>query len=62
MLTLTFPTSDYANEFGASRRYLPDTVTIEGDASAPVTSWPASVDVPALRRRRVLIDAPRRYC
>jgi uncharacterized protein YbaR (Trm112 family) len=61
VLTLSFPTPDYADEFGASRRYLPDTVTIEGDASAPVTSWPASIDVATLRRRRVLIDAPRRY-
>jgi uncharacterized protein YbaR (Trm112 family)/SAM-dependent methyltransferase len=62
VLTLTFPTPDYADEFGASRRYLPETVRIEADASLPVTSWPASVDLVSLRRRRVLIDAPRRYC
>jgi hypothetical protein len=62
VLTLSFPTPEYEDEFGASRRYLPDTLTLEADVSAPVASWPAAVDVEALRRRRVVIDAPRRYC
>ena len=62
MLTLTFPTAEYEDEFAAARRYLPDVLTLDGDASAPVTEWPASVDVETLRRRRVLIDAPPRYC
>jgi uncharacterized protein YbaR (Trm112 family) len=60
-LTLTFPTREYADEFAACRRYLPETITLEGDATVPVTAWPASIDVEALRRRRVLVDAPPRY-
>ncbi len=62
VLTLTFPTAEYEDEFAATRRYLPDVLTLDVDASAPVTEWPASVDVETLRRRRVLIDAPPRYC
>ncbi|HTM34062.1 MAG TPA: methyltransferase domain-containing protein [Vicinamibacterales bacterium] len=62
VLTLTFPTAQYEEEFAATRRYLPDVLTLDVDASAPVTEWPASVDVETLRRRRVLIDAPPRYC
>ena len=62
VLTLTFPTQDYADEFAASRRYLPETVIVDGDATLPVASWPDSVDVASLRRCRVVIDTPRRYC
>lgn len=61
-LTLAFPTPEYGDEFGACRRYLPDTLTVEADATRPVAEWPTAVDVEGLRRRRVLIDAPARYC
>lgn len=66
VLTLTFPTPEYDEEFGAVRRYLPDEVRVAADLAAPL-------DVPSLaaalgrrfddlRRRRVLLDVPERYC
>ena len=64
-LTLTFPTPEYEDEFGACRRYLPDTVTLPFPVTAPLeveatrTALGARYD--ELRRRLVLIDAPRRY-
>lgn len=65
-LTLTFPTPEYADEFGACRRYLPDTLDVPADLTGPLD--PAALeaalgaDYAALRRRRVFIDAPRHYC
>ena len=62
VLALAFPTPQYEEEFGECRRYLPDTLTLDGDLSAPMESLPAGLDVDGLRRQRVLIDVPRRYC
>jgi len=62
VLTLRFPTPEYEEEFGACRRYLPETLTLDADLSAPVSAATPGLDVQTLRRRRVLIDAPPRYC
>lgn len=62
VLTLTFPTPQYEEEFGECRRYLPDSLTLNGDFTGPVLSLTPDLDVDDLRRRRVLIDAPSRYC
>jgi hypothetical protein len=62
VLTLRFPTRTYEDEFGDCRRYLPDSLVVRGDLTAPIISPPADLDVNGLRRRRVLIDAPRHYC
>ncbi len=65
-LTLTFPTPEYADEFGGCRRYLPETLDVAADLTGPLD--PAALettlgaDYASLRRRRVLIDAPRHYC
>ena len=61
-LTLTFPTPEYEEEFGLAKRYLPADLTVEADLRGAIT--PADVGPPYgdLRRRRVLIDAPRGYC
>jgi hypothetical protein len=62
LLALTFPNAEYEEEFGECRRYLPESVVIPGDARGvldPGTLGPAAE---YLRRTRVLIDAPRRYC
>ena len=65
-LTLTFPTPEYGDEFGGCRRYLPDTLDVPADLTGPLD--PAALetalgaDYASLRRRRVLIDAPRHYC
>jgi hypothetical protein len=62
VLTLRFPTPEYEEEFGACRRYLPETLIVDADLSAPLSAATPGLDVDALRRRRVLIDAPPRYC
>jgi len=61
ILTLTFPTPEYEEEFGGSRRYLPDTVTLDADLSGPIVPATLGSAYEDLRRRRVVIDAPRQY-
>ena len=65
-LTLTFPTPEYADEFGGCRRYLPDTLDVAADVSgvldAAALEGALGADYPALRRRRVFLDAPLHYC
>lgn len=64
-LTLTFPTPEYEDEFGACRRYLPETVDLPFDATAPLDADAVRAALgdryAELRRRLVLIDAPGRY-
>ena len=62
LLTLTFPTPEYEAEFGECRRYLPDTLTVEGDLTGPIRPETVGTRYEDLRRRRVIIDAPVRYC
>ena len=61
ILTLTFPTPEYEEEFGACRRYLPDTVTVSADVTGAIVPAMLGPEYDALRRRRILIDAPPRY-
>lgn len=65
-LTLTFPTPEYADEFGGCRRYLPDTLELAADLTGPldpgILERALGADFAWLRRRRVFIDAPRHYC
>jgi uncharacterized protein YbaR (Trm112 family) len=62
ILTLTFPTPEYEEEFGACKEYLPATVTISADLTGPLEPATFGADYDDLRRRRVIIDAPLRYC
>jgi uncharacterized protein YbaR (Trm112 family) len=62
ILTLTFPTPEYEEEFGACRRYLPDTVTVEADLSDTILPATLGSAYEELRRRRIVIDAPPHYC
>ena len=62
VLSLTFPTPEYEEEFGESRRYLPDQVTVDADLTGPITPGMFGADYAELRKRRVLIDAPAGYC
>jgi uncharacterized protein YbaR (Trm112 family) len=58
---LQFPDEEYAQEYAASRRYLPDIVTLE---RAVVERLPAPILPPALEElasRRVILDLPLRY-
>lgn len=61
VLTLTFPTPEYEEEFGAVRRYLPDTLTLDADLSGRLDPSQFGADYLDLRRRRILLDAPPRY-
>ena len=60
-LTLTFPTPEYEEEFGGCRRYMPDSLTLPGDLSRPLRPEMFGERYEDLRRRRVLLDTPRRY-
>jgi len=60
-LRLRFPSEDYADEYGACREYLPEQVTVDGDA---VDALPAPTLPPALMpllAKRVVLDLPKRY-
>ena len=62
ILTLSFPTPEYAEEFAACTRYLPDTVTVDADLTRPLDPSTLGSEGAELRRRRVLLDAPPHYC
>ena len=62
ILTLTFPTPEYAEEFAECRRYLPDSLTVRANLTGLVTPSIVGSDYAELRRRRVLLDAPPHYC
>ena len=60
-LTLRFPTPEYEAEFGDCRRYLPDRVTVDADVRGPIGPRQLGPRYAELRRRRVILDLPRRY-
>lgn len=62
VLTLTFPTPEYEEEFGECKQYLPSTVTIPADLTGPIVPAMLGAEYDELRRRRVIIDAPVDYC
>jgi uncharacterized protein YbaR (Trm112 family) len=60
-LRLRFPDEDYAQEYGAARRYLPEEILVD---RAALDLLPARVVPPQLAelaQRRVVLDLPRRY-
>jgi hypothetical protein len=61
ILTLSFPTPEYEEEFRECRRYLPERVTIDADLSAALVPATFGSAYEELRRRRIVIDAPPRY-
>ena len=62
LLVVAFPTDDYADEFQLCLTYLPETLTLPGDILDRARRQSMAPDVVALRRQRVLLDLPRRYC
>ncbi len=60
VLTLTFPTAEYEEEFAAAKRYLPSRVILPGDVQHldPIALGPLYAE---LVRTMVLIAAPPRY-
>jgi uncharacterized protein YbaR (Trm112 family) len=61
VLTLTFPTEEYEEEFGACRRYLPERVVVRGDLTGTIAPATIGERFEELRRCRVLLDLPSRY-
>jgi uncharacterized protein YbaR (Trm112 family) len=61
VLTLTFPTPEYEEEFGDCRRYLPDTVTVDADLTGAILPSALGSRYDELRRRRIVLDLPPRY-
>jgi hypothetical protein len=61
-LTLTFPTEEYADEFSAVKRYLPETLTLPGDVTRGVDRDAiGGARYDDLCRRLVLVSVPERY-
>lgn len=64
-LTLRFPTTDYEEEFGECRRYLPESVVVDADLRGPLDEMTLAARLGSryddLRRRLVLLDLPPRY-
>lgn len=59
--TLTFPSTDYEDEYGACRRYLPDEVVIDRSALATLQSGGSPAGLTDLIRRRVIVALPKGY-
>jgi len=60
-LTLTFPSSDYEDEYGACRQYLPDQATIQLRSLQALEEGRRPGDLEDLIRRRVIVDLPKHY-
>jgi uncharacterized protein YbaR (Trm112 family) len=61
-LALTFPTDEYADEFAAATRYLPDRITLPGDVTSGLDRGAIGAErYDDLCRRLVFISVPERY-
>jgi uncharacterized protein YbaR (Trm112 family) len=61
-LSLSFPTPEYADEFAAARRYLPEQVSVAGDVTNGIDrATIGSQEYEDLCRRLVFVSAPERY-
>jgi hypothetical protein len=60
-LRLRFPSPEYEEEFGESKRYLPESLLLDEGAYAEITESRRSEEVLDLVRRRVVLDVPAGY-
>jgi uncharacterized protein YbaR (Trm112 family) len=60
-LRLAFPTEEYADEYGACREYLPETLTLDRAAVEALAAGRVAGELDELRRRKVIVDLPKRY-
>ncbi|MBS1818012.1 MAG: hypothetical protein JSU08_08790 [Acidobacteria bacterium] len=60
-LTFRFPSDDYEYEFGACRRYLPQSATVDAAALAALQAGTPQPALDDLIRRRVIVSLPQRY-
>jgi SAM-dependent methyltransferase/uncharacterized protein YbaR (Trm112 family) len=58
---LRFPSDDYADEYAAARRYLPERVRVDGAQLARARAGAWDDGLRALAARRVLLDVPAGY-
>jgi SAM-dependent methyltransferase len=62
IIHLACPSEDYANEYAAQLRYLPERMTLSVDLSQPLTPALFGKDYKELVRRKILLDVPPGYC
>jgi uncharacterized protein YbaR (Trm112 family) len=60
-LRLEFPSDEYADEYGACREYLPETLTLDRSAVDALAAGRVSGELVELLRRKVIVDLPKRY-
>ena len=60
-LTRQYPSADYEEEYGASRTYLPDALTVDGETLAAMRAGRLTDRVQDLIRRRIALDLPADY-
>jgi hypothetical protein len=60
-LTLSFPTPDYEDEYGACRQYLPDEAVIDLPSLRALEAGGRPADLDELIKRRVIVDLPKHY-
>ena len=60
-LVLTFPNDEYADEYGACRQYLPESLTLDRSAIASLATGRVAGEMIELLRRKVIVDLPKRY-
>jgi len=60
-LRLEFPSAEYADEYGACREYLPETLTLERRVVDGLSAGKMPAELGELLRRKVIVDLPRRY-
>jgi len=58
---LTFPSEDYADEYGDCRQYLPDSFTLDRAALDAIAGGRIPPGMTDMVRRRILVDVPRKY-
>jgi uncharacterized protein YbaR (Trm112 family) len=60
-LTLSFPSPDYEEEYGACRRYLPEEASVPAASLRALEEGEAAGGLDDLVRQRVIIDLPKHY-
>jgi uncharacterized protein YbaR (Trm112 family) len=60
-LRLQFPNTDYEDEYGACKRYLPEETVIASEVLQLLEGGGSNPQLDELIRRRVIVDLPRRY-
>jgi len=60
-LRLEFPNEEYADEYGACRQYLPETLTLDRSSIDSLATGKVAGELIELLRRKVIVDLPKRY-